>query len=101
MFAQLSNCWWKNIVLWRKNTNTLTSVCGLGLEDVTLSDGATFSSHPGAKTRNNYNHRSCSKGTSMDRAAGRKQATSVSFWHRRALIFTSRMARLTPDMQTK
>lgn len=39
IFAQLSNCWWKNIVLRGKNTNTLTSVCGLGLEDVMLSDG--------------------------------------------------------------
>lgn len=51
MFAQLSDCWWKNTVLRRKNTNPLTSVCGLGLEHVTLSDGTTFSPHPGAKTK--------------------------------------------------
>lgn len=83
MFAQLSDCWWENTVLRRKNTDTLASACGLGLEDVTLSDGATFSSHPGAKNKkNNYSHRSCSKGMAVDRAAGRKKATSVSFWHR-------------------
>lgn len=40
MFSWLSDYWWKNIMLWKKNKNTLTSVCGLGLEKVMLSDGA-------------------------------------------------------------
>jgi len=61
--------------------NTLTSVRGLGLEKVRLSDGGTFSPPPRAKPENN-----CSKGSRAECSSEQsrrivwEQAKHVLFW---------------------
>lgn len=53
-------------MLLKRNKNTLTSVCGLGLEKVMLSDVAL---HPRAKPENGIIIESCVQGAMVDKAA--------------------------------
>lgn len=62
-------------MLRRKNTNTLTSVCGSGLENITLSDGGP-SPHPGAD-RADYKSGSCAEGAALGNTADRTQAGEI------------------------
>ena len=75
LFSWLRDCRWKNITLQRRNTNTLTSACGLGLENITLSAGAA-APHPGAETAN-HNSGRCAEGAALGSAADCTQAGEI------------------------